>query len=157
MVKRSVYEHLGAFCIAAYGEDWEMWVRIAKHYPVAYTPEALAVYRVHTESITGQSKVTGSNLQDIARIIDAIASHLPENERADARHQARKYFAHSALNGCSSIWYRSGNRQAVHAQIKEAFRLYRDPFLFYKAAQVKTLMLLPRKWLPAIRKMVKRP
>ena len=28
-------------------EDWEMWVRIAAHYDVAYTPEILAEYRLH--------------------------------------------------------------------------------------------------------------
>ena len=34
------------------GEDWEMWVRIAAHFPVWYEPEPLALYRVHDSSIT---------------------------------------------------------------------------------------------------------
>jgi glycosyltransferase involved in cell wall biosynthesis len=38
-VKREVYERLGSFYGVDYGEDWEMWMRIACHYPVAYEPE----------------------------------------------------------------------------------------------------------------------
>jgi glycosyltransferase involved in cell wall biosynthesis len=32
VVKRSVYEDLGSFFAVHYGEDWEMWVRIASKY-----------------------------------------------------------------------------------------------------------------------------
>ena len=38
-----------------YGEDWEMWVRIAAHHPVWYEPEPLAVYRKHGISLSGRA------------------------------------------------------------------------------------------------------
>ncbi|WP_225975138.1 glycosyltransferase family 2 protein [Anseongella ginsenosidimutans] len=41
VVKRLVYEHLGGFFAFHFNEDWEMWVRIAAHYPVAYSPSGL--------------------------------------------------------------------------------------------------------------------
>ena len=54
VVRREVYERLGGFddrlpC----SEDWEMWVRIAAHYPVGFEPEPLAAYRMHPNSNTG--------------------------------------------------------------------------------------------------------
>lgn len=45
VVKREVYENLGGFFGVHYGEDWEMWIRIASKYPVAYSPKCLAAYR----------------------------------------------------------------------------------------------------------------
>jgi glycosyltransferase involved in cell wall biosynthesis len=45
VVKRSVYEQIGGFFAVHYGEDWEMWTRIASHFPVAYSPKCLAYYR----------------------------------------------------------------------------------------------------------------
>ena len=46
VVRRSVYEELGGFDERLlFSEDWEMWVRIAANFAVAYEPEPLAVYR----------------------------------------------------------------------------------------------------------------
>src|SRR5690554_6873556 len=59
VVKREVYEKLGGFYGACYGEDWEMWVRIARFYPVSYTPEVLAQYRVHSNSISSKHALSG--------------------------------------------------------------------------------------------------
>lgn len=50
-VRRTVYEHIGSFYGTSYGEDWEMWVRIARYYPVAYTPKVLAEYRSRAHSM----------------------------------------------------------------------------------------------------------
>ncbi len=52
VVKRSVYEGLGSFYAVHYGEDWEMWARIATKFQVAYSPKDLALYRVHNNNIS---------------------------------------------------------------------------------------------------------
>lgn len=53
VVKREVYEKLGSFYGVVYGEDWEMWTRIAANYKVAYSPKCLATYRTgHCSNIT---------------------------------------------------------------------------------------------------------
>jgi hypothetical protein len=56
-VKRACYDKLGGFV----GEmrihsDWEMWTRIAANFGVAYVPETLANYRVHSASCTAQAR-----------------------------------------------------------------------------------------------------
>jgi len=38
-------------------EDWEMWLRIANYYPIAYIPQILVKYRVHNKSVTGKESL----------------------------------------------------------------------------------------------------
>jgi glycosyltransferase involved in cell wall biosynthesis len=94
VVKRSVYEKLGGFFAVHYGEDWEMWARIAAHYPIAYSPALLAQYRVgHTANITSRSLLTGQNIRDINSVIDIIATYLPASNRNKLRLRAKKNFS----------------------------------------------------------------
>ena len=54
-VRRKVYEQLGGFDRRlTVREDWEMWVRIAAHFPIWYERQPLAVYRMHAASNTGR-------------------------------------------------------------------------------------------------------
>lgn len=94
VVKRKVYEQLGGFYAVHYGEDWEMWTRIAAHYPVAYSPKCLAVYRYWADnSITQISIANGQNIQDIIKVIDIMQGYLPESEREKAKQIARREYA----------------------------------------------------------------
>ncbi len=67
-VKREVYEKVGSYYLANYGEDWEMWARIAKDYDTSYVPEFLAEYREHENSITWRSYQTGQNIRILKRL-----------------------------------------------------------------------------------------
>lgn len=99
VVRRDVYERLGGFDrrISRYGEDWEMWVRIAAQYPVWYEVEPLALYRVHKSSLTGNSIRTGENAQDLRRVIEINRSYLPEEYAEAWTNQARLTFALACL------------------------------------------------------------
>lgn len=93
VVKRSIYERLGSFYGVEYGEDWEMWVRIAMHYKVAYSPEVLARYRVHEKNISGRSMRTGQNIRDIDTVIKTIRLYLPDDVRNKITAISRRNFA----------------------------------------------------------------
>jgi glycosyltransferase involved in cell wall biosynthesis len=93
VVKRSSYERLGAFYGVHYGEDWEMWVRIAMHYTVAYSPKVLARYRVHEKNISGRSMRTGQNIRDIDTVIKTIRLYLPDEQRDKITAISRRNFA----------------------------------------------------------------
>jgi glycosyltransferase involved in cell wall biosynthesis len=151
VVKREVYEKLGSFYLTTYGEDWEMWTRIAKHFPTAYTPETLAEYRVHTNSITNSSFLTGANVKDIGKIIEKITTHLPIEDQPQINTAARKYYAYDAIKKTYGLWYRSKNKKAVNTQIDEILHLYKDMNLLSRSMLVKMFMLIPHKWLPRIR------
>lgn len=95
VVKRDVYEKLGGFDkrICCCGEDWEMGVRISSQYPVWYEIEPLALYRVHSSSLTGNCARTGQNLRDLRQTIEIINPYLDQNIAYDLSKKARENFA----------------------------------------------------------------
>jgi glycosyltransferase involved in cell wall biosynthesis len=79
VVRREVYEKLGGFDtrLLSCGEDWEMWVRIAAYYPVAYEVEPLALYRDRSNSLTKRSVQTAQNIRDVHQATEIIRTYLP--------------------------------------------------------------------------------
>ncbi len=141
-VKREVYENLGGFYGVTYGEDWEMWVRIAKEYSMAYTPEVLADYRTHQLSISGKAFASAKNMQDLQWVINTIQQYLPEAARSGVRRQALKFYAHYALRVANRLWHSSYNRQSVKAQVKEALRMHQDFAMYWQILKLYTKMML---------------
>lgn len=94
VVKREVYEQLGSFFGVHYGEDWEMWTRIAAHFPVAYSPKCFAHYRFFgSGSITQGHVRKGQNFQDVKKVIDIIQNYLPSNQRKNLRKVALRNYS----------------------------------------------------------------
>ncbi|QIP12630.1 glycosyltransferase [Spirosoma aureum] len=141
-VKREVYEQLGGFYGVTYGEDWEMWTRIAHKYPIAYTPNVLAAYRLHSTSISTQSLQTGQNLRDLLWVIETIQQYLPESERYEVKRNSLKKYAHSYLGRANHEWVKSRDKQIVYAQIKGCLHLHQDMLLYLKAAYLYSRLLL---------------
>jgi glycosyltransferase involved in cell wall biosynthesis len=141
-VRREVYEKLGGFYGVTYGEDWEMWMRIAREYPMAYTPEILASYRMHYQSISGQSFMTAKNLHDLQWVMDKIHAYLPAEARKGVRNEAMRFYAHYAMRTANRIWHLSYNRQSVKAQMREAFRMHQDAGIYWKAFKLWTKIML---------------
>jgi glycosyltransferase involved in cell wall biosynthesis len=125
VVKRKVYEKLGSFFAVHYGEDWEMWVRIAANFPVAYSPKSLAMYRyLRNNSISTSYLKSGHNTRDILKVINIIQDYLPEHEKKKLKNEARKnyscYFAYSA----QLIYKDYNNKQAAIQQAKLALGMH---------------------------------
>jgi hypothetical protein len=127
VVRRIVYEHVGGFDprIRYYGEDWEMWVRIAVHYPVWYQPEMLAMYRSRTASLSGRTIRTGENMADLRRAVECMKSYLPEQRAPRLLRKAALNLAGFALK--KALWLlEAGDPQAAAVQIREAVRCGRS-------------------------------
>lgn len=123
VVRRDVYEEVGGFDrrIRAYGEDWEMWVRIASRYPVWYEPEALAEYRLHGASLAARAYPTGQNAQDMRQAMDIIRTYLaPANSRPLMR-RARNISAVSAVRNARKA-ARRGDWATARVQMREGWR-----------------------------------
>jgi glycosyltransferase involved in cell wall biosynthesis len=82
VIKRSVFESVGGYFAVHYGEDWEMYVRIAEKFPVVFSPERLASYRIHDNNLTSRYFLTGQHIRDIIKVMDIIQAYLPEDKRA---------------------------------------------------------------------------
>lgn len=98
IVARSTYETIGGYrpdlCHAL---DWEMWVRIAVHYPVWYEPRALATYRRHHANETSRLVARGAVWPDMARAIRINAATLPDSLRPALIAASVRWHASSAI------------------------------------------------------------
>lgn len=147
VVKRSVYENLGSFFAVHFGEDWEMWVRIASEYPVAFSPRQLAVYRVHLNNITSKSILSGQNIKDLTKVIEIISTYLPEEDRQriikKTKENTSKYLAKTARK----VLRMHNNPSAALVQAKAALAMHRskDTILLVLKAYLKIVFFMFRK------------
>lgn len=123
-VRRSTYEALGGFYAVHYGEDWEMWVRIAANYPVAYLPEVLARYRVHPFNVSYYSMSSGQNIRDIEKVISINVKHFPKEQRRKMSNLARKNFSIYYANIAHKIYHDYHLRKVALIQANGALRLH---------------------------------
>jgi hypothetical protein len=123
VVRRDVYERLGGFdCrLSCWGEDWEMWVRIAACYLVWYEVEPLALYRTSSASLTGRSVRTGENIRDFRKAISIVREYLPSECVDKLTKTALKNYAFYALNSANEL-AQAGDPHAAMNQIREALR-----------------------------------
>jgi Glycosyl transferase family 2 len=137
VVRREVYERLGGFDRRpqGLGEDWEMWVRIAAHYPVAYEPAPLALYRVHTPSLSGRLLRTGANVADLRRVIEINREHLPPAQVDEISRRALRETATTCLRRARRL-LGEGDTEAMWAQVREAVRSDASPRVLAEAAVV---------------------
>jgi glycosyltransferase involved in cell wall biosynthesis len=141
-VKREVYENLGAFYGITYGEDWEMWVRIAKLYPFAYTNMVLAEYRKHNNSITGQKFLNGDYINDIVAAMQKIQVLLPSEKQQEVLAASKKFYSNYALKTANDVWRSTKNKTFVKASISKAIKLYNDKHIAFKAFKLYVKMLI---------------
>ncbi len=141
VVRRSVYEHLGGFYGVHYGEDWEMWTRIAANYQVGYIPEVLAEYRKHSGSISGRSILTGQNIRDLGWVMQGSKKYFTDERWLAIHKNSRKFYADYAINTARKIWGRYQHKAGTKSQIKEAWRLSANPRVFFQAAKLYIKMV----------------
>ncbi len=130
VVRRDVYEKLGGFDtnFKTAGEDWEMWVRIAAHYPVWYEPAPLACYRLSRPgSLTGAAARTTPVARDMRLACSTIQTRLQPllKQRKLESHltEARRFYAGWSLN-YAQYSIRSEGLLRTLPHLKEAFLCY---------------------------------
>jgi len=124
VVRRDVYEKLGGFDrrFSCCGEDWEMWVRIAAHYPVWYEVKPLAMYRIHSKSLSRMSTRTGADMRDLRMAIEMMQPYLPAPIATKLSNQAREYWALFAIRHLAPKMLNLGDLTAANTQIQEALK-----------------------------------
>jgi glycosyltransferase involved in cell wall biosynthesis len=84
LVKKSSIEKAGLFDEdIPYGEDYDMWIRIAEDFRFDFAPEPLTKYRIHPNSIT---KNYAKVINGIAKILSKHRSLFARNKRAYGNH-----------------------------------------------------------------------
>lgn len=122
VVKRSVYEKLGGFSPeAGAASDWEMWKRIAVHYPIWYEPQPLAWYRQHSSSDNTRLVKSGGLIADVRRSIEISKSYLPRDVADKFSNLAREHYAFYALDTAKKL-LSDGEFEGALAQIRELLK-----------------------------------
>ncbi|HYE35247.1 glycosyltransferase [Methylocaldum sp.] len=135
-VRREVYERLGGFDYRLIcSEDWEMWVRIAAHYPVWYEVEPLAAYRMHMNSNTGRHLRTGEDMRYTRLAIDMFESYLPKEIAASTCRRARQTYALAALQTAGAM-LEARDWQAMAVQMREALGFSRSSRVLRQALKL---------------------
>jgi glycosyltransferase involved in cell wall biosynthesis len=147
VIKREVYEHLGGYFGVHYGEDWEMYTRIAKYYPVAYSPKNLALYRVHDDNSSSQSIISGQHIKDIRKVISIIQNYLPQNARRSTRNISKKHFSIFFAKTAHQIYNVHHKKKISLKQALAAISLHANPTTFSLLIRlyIKCLFNLKRK------------
>ncbi len=140
-VRRSTYERLGGFCPAARTvADWEMWKRIAWHYPGWYEPQTLACYRWHDTATSRQSVRNGRRVIDCRTCI-AIARHYLPADRVEAlSERAALQLACQAIALAGDCW-NAGDMEGASIDLREGIRTSDAPVV--RAFLVDWLRRLP--------------
>ncbi|MBS9385704.1 MAG: glycosyltransferase [Dolichospermum sp. BR01] len=128
VVKREAYEKLGGYDsrFTYTGEDWEMYVRIATNYSVAYEVEPLAIYRFSQGSLSQNSVRSGLFFQDLRLANEIIQSYLPnhlyQKDCDKISLKAKETYANWAIINANETLNTSGDVQVSLVQIKESIK-----------------------------------
>jgi glycosyltransferase involved in cell wall biosynthesis len=144
VVRRSTYETVGGFDrrIMSYGEDWEMWVRIAAHTAVWHEVRALAAYRVHQNSLSGVAFRTGQNLRDLRTVIELNRELLPAESKERITSLALRNNALGVLRRVRRM-IRRGDLTTALVQLRGAVSMSPSPHVLARA------VLLTARWVLA--------
>jgi hypothetical protein len=135
VVRRNVYERLGSFYGNSYGEDWEMWVRIAQYYPFAYTLDTLAEYRIHTQSISSNKLSSGEVVDDLVQVMGRIREYVPAPHRKSVMQYAGKFYAHYIITTAYELAERNQDWEMVYRVVKKTLELNRDFEMYSRLAR----------------------
>jgi GT2 family glycosyltransferase len=147
-VRRSVYEDVGGFDlgIAGYGEDWEMWLRVAAAGPVWWEPAPLAVYRLREGSLSDPSRLR-ANMADMRRVhalnARTLAGRLTADTIAECQRASRRSLALALLRRARRA-LADGDRRPPTRSVVEALRWWPRPVV------VKGVAVLVVRWAVAL-------
>jgi glycosyltransferase involved in cell wall biosynthesis len=82
LIRRSCYDKVGLYDEDLPWEDWDMWMRIARHYSFLYSPTPSAKYRLHEKSFSHSDP--GRMLKDSFKIClkQFRLGHLTEHQKS---------------------------------------------------------------------------
>ncbi|RCJ22326.1 hypothetical protein A6770_29945 [Nostoc minutum NIES-26] len=124
VVRRSVYEKLGRFdCrFSCCGEDWEMWVHIAAQYPVWYEVEPLALYRIHSNSLSRISTRIEADTQELRMATEIMQTYLPTLVARKLSNKAKENVALYCVQDLVLQMLTLGDFTAATTQIQAALK-----------------------------------
>jgi len=145
LVKRSTLIEAGLFNTSIrFGEDLELWAKIAAKHPITCLPEILMLRRLHEQNAT---KCTALMLADLVKVMQSI-SHYAKDKLNEQNINENKLVADAWNNLGYWHFVNEDNRQA-----KIAFRNALSTKLNKHSLIYFTACLLPKQLIKIIREM----
>jgi glycosyltransferase involved in cell wall biosynthesis len=120
LIRRSCYDQVGLYDRNLPWEDWDMWLRIARHYSFLYSPTPSARYRLHEKSYSRS---------DHARMLrDSMKVCLKQFRVGDLKEDQKSKLTRTMLNLAEqlydrkdrqtseivlALWQATGNKRAA--------------------------------------------
>lgn len=113
IVPRCCIVEVGIFNEELVFSDWDLWIRLAAKYAVAFLPEPLAAYRVHGQNISISSQRAATILAHNLAVIEAVERELPDRLDDDLKNKslsniylraALDYFAGEQIDAGQESW-----------------------------------------------------
>jgi glycosyltransferase involved in cell wall biosynthesis len=95
LIRRAAFEIAGRFDetpVINTGEDYDLWMRLAYHFPIMFLPGPVAVYRPHASGRRATAVATGVRPDRIRYSVEKAIALLPETAEYNAlRERARAW------------------------------------------------------------------
>ncbi len=129
VVRRACIDEVGGFYqgLVAGSEDWDLWLRIAAHYPIYHLGEALAEYRRHSGSVV-QTRARQMR-EDGLKVVERALEYGPDQPLTIANTARANVYLDSAMRNVTSA-----QAASARADLIQAIKL--------KPARVKAWLLL---------------
>jgi glycosyltransferase involved in cell wall biosynthesis len=120
LIRRSCYHKVGLYDENLPWEDWDMWMRIARHYSFVYSPAPSAKYRLHEKSYSRSD--TGRMLKGLFKVgfKQFRLGNLTEHQRStltatllDFATQLYRQNDKQVSEMLLTLWKETGNKKAV--------------------------------------------
>jgi len=129
LVRRACLDEVGLFDESIYFEDYDLWLRIARRFPIRYVPAPLASVRHHT----GNKRSDAVALQRSALfIIERAARECPELTEQLGRRAVKKKVAKMHYYYGRAL-VEAGRRRQARTSFGRAIRLYPAKARFWHA------------------------
>ena len=126
VVRRACYEQVGSFNeVRVWGVDWEMWLRLASRFGVAYSPRVVASYRLHGKSGTSAGMLGDRKSRDDMEVLENAFRSMDEQPQLARFIKMRRTALHyAALRDIYSAGYNceAGNLPGVRDNLRCASR-----------------------------------
>jgi glycosyltransferase involved in cell wall biosynthesis len=123
VVPKAIYQLVGLFRDDLhYTLDWDMWKRIAAEYEIAYSPEILCAYRIHSGSETTRLRQRGICFKDHLKAVNIAKEYLPKS-KANALATLAKRHSYQIELGFAWSNLLQGNARTARSQAFNLIRL----------------------------------
>lgn len=120
LVRRSCFDEVGLYDESLPWEDWDMWMRLARHYSFLYSPTPSAKYRIHEKSFShsDRARMLGDSFKVCVKQFHV--GHLTDHQKSTLTdtllNLATELYDQNDTRACEvllDLWQLTGHKRAA--------------------------------------------